>query len=44
MEARVERVETGVADHNAWVIGDDEEVIVVDPGEYSAPVTGRSSP
>ena len=38
MEARVERIETGVADHNAWVIGDDEEVIVVDPGEYSAPV------
>ena len=38
MEARVERVDTGVADHNAWVIGDDEEVIVVDPGEYSAPV------
>ena len=38
MEARVERVDTGVADHNAWVIGDDEEVIVVDPGEYTAPV------
>lgn len=38
MEARVERIETGVADRNAWVIGDDEEVIVVDPGEYSAPV------
>src|SRR5690242_5812795 len=38
MEARVERIETGVGDRNAWVIGDDEEVIVVDPGEYSAPV------
>jgi len=38
MDARAERIETGNADRNAWVIGDDEEVIVVDPGEYSAPV------
>ena len=33
MDARVERIQTGKADGNAWVIGDGEEVIVVDPGE-----------
>ena len=34
MDARVERVEAvGRNDRNAWVIGDDEEVVVVDPGE-----------
>lgn len=29
-EARIERAGTGA---NAWIIGDDEEVIVIDPGE-----------
>jgi glyoxylase-like metal-dependent hydrolase (beta-lactamase superfamily II) len=38
MDARIDRVRTGEADGNAWVIGDDEEVIVVDPGPYSGPV------
>src|SRR5574340_454113 len=38
MEARIYRVRTGVAEGNAWVIGDGEEVIVVDPGEDAAPV------
>ena len=39
MDARVElAAASGKAGCNAWVIGDDEEVIVVDPGEYSAPV------
>jgi glyoxylase-like metal-dependent hydrolase (beta-lactamase superfamily II) len=38
MDARIDRVRTGVADGNAWVIGDDEEVIVIDPGEDAAPV------
>ena len=34
MEARVERVEAGgKSDRNAWVIGDDDEVVVIDPGE-----------
>lgn len=34
MEPRVERVEAaGRAYRNAWVIGDDEEVVVVDPGK-----------
>jgi glyoxylase-like metal-dependent hydrolase (beta-lactamase superfamily II) len=33
MEARVERVEARKGDRNAWVIGDDEEVVVVDPGK-----------
>jgi glyoxylase-like metal-dependent hydrolase (beta-lactamase superfamily II) len=34
MEARVERVEAGgTSDRNSWVIGDDEEVVVIDPGE-----------
>ena len=33
MEARVERVEAGgKGDRNAWVIGDDDEVVVIDPG------------
>ncbi len=33
MDARIDRVTTGDgADRNAWVIGDDDEVIVVDPG------------
>jgi glyoxylase-like metal-dependent hydrolase (beta-lactamase superfamily II) len=35
MEARIE----GVAGHaNAWIVGDDDEVIVVDPGADAAPV------
>src|SRR5260221_13038097 len=48
MEARIERVWTpGVADRdeaadtvetNSWIIGDDEEVIVIDPGEDAAAV------
>jgi glyoxylase-like metal-dependent hydrolase (beta-lactamase superfamily II) len=38
MNARIDRVRTGVADGNAWVIGDDEEVIVVDPGTDAGPV------
>jgi glyoxylase-like metal-dependent hydrolase (beta-lactamase superfamily II) len=38
MDARVERVQTGKAECNAWVIGDDEEVIVIDPGEDTDPV------
>ena len=38
MDARVERIQTGKADGNAWVIGDDEEVIVVDPGGDTDPV------
>ena len=39
MEARVERVEAGAApDCNTWVIGDDEEVVVVDPGGDAAAV------
>ena len=37
MEARVERVlrwrASGRAMGSAWLIGDDEEVIVIDPGE-----------
>ena len=33
MDARVERVEAGgKGDRNAWVIGDDDEVVVIDPG------------
>ncbi len=35
MEARIERV-TGAV--NTWIIGDDDEVIVVDPGESAAAV------
>jgi glyoxylase-like metal-dependent hydrolase (beta-lactamase superfamily II) len=35
MEARIERAGTTA---NSWVVGDDEEVIVVDPGEDAAAV------
>jgi len=35
MEARIERTGTTA---NTWIIGDDEEVIVVDPGRDAAPV------
>jgi glyoxylase-like metal-dependent hydrolase (beta-lactamase superfamily II) len=35
MEARIERTGTTV---NSWVVGDDEEVIVVDPGDDAASV------
>lgn len=35
MEARIERV-TGAV--NTWIVGDDEEVIVVDPGESASAV------
>jgi glyoxylase-like metal-dependent hydrolase (beta-lactamase superfamily II) len=47
MDARVERVWTPrvaeenpaeAAEQNAWIIGDDDEVIVVDPGEDAAAV------
>jgi len=49
MDARIERVRNPAAEQdevaqdaeaNAWVIGDDEEVIVIDPGEDSAAVLG----
>jgi glyoxylase-like metal-dependent hydrolase (beta-lactamase superfamily II) len=39
LDARVERVEAARrSDRNAWVIGDDEEVVVVDPGEDAGAV------
>jgi glyoxylase-like metal-dependent hydrolase (beta-lactamase superfamily II) len=38
MDARATRIKTGKEDVNAWVIGDDEEVIVVDPGEDTGPL------
>ena len=38
MEARIERTGTTV---NSWVIGDDEEVIVIDPGEDAESVLER---
>jgi len=42
LDARVERVEAaGRNDRNAWVIGDDEEVVVVDPGEDADAVLDR---
>ena len=36
MSARIEQVPSGAA--NAWIIGDDEEVIVIDPGHDAAGV------
>ena len=41
MDARVERIETGNADRNAWVIGDDEEVIVTCDGGDMGLLIGR---
>ena len=42
MEARVERVEAGgKGDRNAWVIGDDDEVVVIDPGGDAGAVLER---
>jgi len=38
MDARATRIKTGKENVNAWVIGDDEEVIVVDPGEDTGPL------
>lgn len=38
MEARVER---GVGEDGAWLIGDDEEVIVIDPGEGAEAVLAQ---
>jgi glyoxylase-like metal-dependent hydrolase (beta-lactamase superfamily II) len=39
MDARVERVETaGERPGNCWLVGDDDEVIVVDPGTDAAAV------
>jgi hydroxyacylglutathione hydrolase len=38
MEARIERAGTTA---NSWIIGDDEEVIVVDPGDDAAPVLAQ---
>ena len=35
MDARIERV-TGTA--NTWIVGDDDEVIVIDPGSQARPV------
>lgn len=35
MEARIERAGTTV---NSWIVGDDEEVIVIDPGDDAAAV------
>src|SRR5258708_39256970 len=35
MEARIEQAGTTV---NTWIIGDDQEVIVVDPGREAGPV------
>lgn len=51
MEARIERVwtprvaeddsQTDAAEANAWIVGDDEEVIVIDPGEDAAGILER---
>src|SRR5690349_11437007 len=38
MDAQVKRMETGKRAGNAYLIGDGEEVIVIDPGEEAAPV------
>jgi glyoxylase-like metal-dependent hydrolase (beta-lactamase superfamily II) len=35
MDARIDRVSGTI---NTWIVGDDEEVIVIDPGESASPV------
>jgi glyoxylase-like metal-dependent hydrolase (beta-lactamase superfamily II) len=43
VDARVERVlaDPGEGEGSAWLIGDDEEVIVIDPGEDAEAVLGQ---
>ena len=38
MEAREARIERVGTDANTWIVGDDEEVIVIDPGKDAAAV------
>ena len=38
MTTRIDKVSAPAADANAWIIGDDEEVIVIDPGRDPAVV------
>jgi glyoxylase-like metal-dependent hydrolase (beta-lactamase superfamily II) len=40
MTVRIEKVSASAAEANAWIIGDDEEVIVIDPGRDPAAVLG----
>ena len=40
MTVRIEQVPASAAKANAWIIGDDEEVIVIDPGRDPAAVLG----
>ena len=46
MEARIERVgspgDADAPEGNAWIVGDDNEVIVVDPGRDAGPGLGRA--
>jgi glyoxylase-like metal-dependent hydrolase (beta-lactamase superfamily II) len=41
MDARIDRVVSG--ESNAWIVGDDEEVIVVDPGTDAAAVLAATA-
>jgi glyoxylase-like metal-dependent hydrolase (beta-lactamase superfamily II) len=45
MEARIEQVTSpgrdGAPDGNTWIVGDDEEVIVIDPGTEAGPVLDK---
>jgi glyoxylase-like metal-dependent hydrolase (beta-lactamase superfamily II) len=47
MEARIERVtspgDTDSPDGNAWIVGDDDEVIVIDPGRDAAAVLAATA-
>jgi glyoxylase-like metal-dependent hydrolase (beta-lactamase superfamily II) len=40
MTTRIEKVPSPAAEANVWIIGDDEEVIVIDPGDDPARVLG----
>ena len=36
MSTRIDQFSPGTGDSNAWIVGDDEEVIVIDPGRDAA--------
>ena len=36
MTTRIDQFSPGAGDINAWIVGDDEEVIVIDPGPDAA--------
>ena len=40
MTSRIDQYPPGAGDINTWIVGDDEEVIVIDPGSDAADLLG----